>query len=146
VLDKLLWNMPRQQVRGGELLDPCAFDQGRTARTASPTLRRLLGQLDGERCRFPGCRRTRHLHAHHVPYWRDGGRTDLANMILLLRHPHRLLHNQGYQLLLAADRTLTVTDTHGLTVQHTPTPPSGSAEARVGDHHGAVISAGPTGL
>lgn len=56
-------------------------DLGRTARDAHAPLRELLGTLDGERCRFPGCTRRKKLHAHHVRYWSDGGSTDLDNLV-----------------------------------------------------------------
>ena len=56
-------------------------DLGRTAREANTALRELLGTLDGERCRFPGCTRRKKLHAHHVLYWVDGGSTDLDNLV-----------------------------------------------------------------
>ena len=55
---------------------------GRTTRVVSDALRELLGQVDGERCRFPGCTRHRKLHAHHVVYWSVGGPTDLANLAI----------------------------------------------------------------
>ena len=76
--------------------DLTRFDLGRTTRVVSDALRELLGQVDGERCRFPGCTRHRKLHAHHVVYWSVGGPTDLANLILLLcsRH-HTIVHAQG---------------------------------------------------
>jgi hypothetical protein len=76
--------------------DLCRHDQARSTRQVSPALRRLLGALDGERCRFPGCRHTKYLHAHHLQYWRDGGSTDLANLVLLCTKHHRLLHTAGY--------------------------------------------------
>ncbi|WP_342766718.1 HNH endonuclease signature motif containing protein [Williamsia limnetica] len=43
-------------------------------------------------CRHPGCCRTRHLHAHHVRLWRNGGTTDADNLILLCsnHNSHRL--------------------------------------------------------
>ncbi|MEX2292081.1 MAG: DUF222 domain-containing protein [Mycobacteriales bacterium] len=56
-------------------------DLGRTSREANAALRELLGTLDGERCRFPGCTRRKKLHAHHVVYWSDGGSTDLNNLV-----------------------------------------------------------------
>ncbi len=61
--------------------DLTRFDLGRTTRQVSLPLRELLGTLDGERCRFPGCSRHRRLHAHHVVYWSAGGATDLANLV-----------------------------------------------------------------
>ena len=60
-------------------------DLGRSQRTVNTALRELLGTLDGERCRFPGCTRHRKLHAHHVVFWSAGGPTDLANLV---KHEH----------------------------------------------------------
>jgi hypothetical protein len=56
-------------------------DLGRRQRLVSLALRELLGTLDGERCRFPGCTRHSRLDAHHVVFWSDGGPTDLANLV-----------------------------------------------------------------
>jgi len=105
-------------------------DLGRRQRDVSPPLRDLLGSLDGERCRFPGCTRRRKLHAHHVTYWSHGGRTDLANLALLCSRHHTLVHANGYQLTLHPDRRL---DVH--TADHRPVP-----------HHPAQPWADPTHL
>src|SRR5919106_1926330 len=74
---------------------------------ASHTARRLccdarirpLGFRDGPGCAFPGCT-ARHVDAHHLVFWDDGGATDLANLCLLCRHHHRLLHEGGYTATL----------------------------------------------
>jgi hypothetical protein len=68
-------------VRPLQAADLRLQDLGRRSRVVSPALRALLSQLDGERCRMPGCTRTRFLHAHHLIFWRDGGPTDLANLV-----------------------------------------------------------------
>jgi len=104
------------------------FDQGRSNRLASPALRTLLGQLDGERCRFPGCRHTRHLHAHHLLFWSDGGPTDLANLVLVCSRHHRLIHRDGYRLTLHPDRTLHVHTPDGTRLPHHPALPWAPAE------------------
>lgn len=70
-------------VRPLTAADLRALDQGRDSRLVSPRLRALLGQLDGEHCRFPGCTRTRKLHAHHVVFWSHGGTTDLSNLSIV---------------------------------------------------------------
>ncbi len=108
--------------------DLTRHDQGRRSRVVSPALRALLGQLDGERCRFPGCQHTRHLHAHHVLFWRHGGLTDLSNLILLCSHHHRYLHDNGYQLTLHPDRTLTVRTPCGTVLEHHREAEQSSAE------------------
>jgi hypothetical protein len=119
-----------RMVRGGLVVELTQHDQGRASRTVSPALRRLLGQVDGERCRFPGCDHTRFLHAHHVTFWRDGGPTDLANLVLLCTRHHRLLHLAGYLLTLDPDtRALTVQRPDGTELERHPALPDASAEA-----------------
>jgi hypothetical protein len=98
----------RHQLRPLVARDLTAHDQGRTARHPSLALRELLGTVDGERCRIPGCTGTHRLHAHHVRYWEDGGPTDLDNLVLVCSRHHTLIHQYGYQLLLKPDRTLVV--------------------------------------
>lgn len=107
----------------------CRFDVGRSARVPSATLRELLGTLDGERCRFPGCSRRRRLHAHHVRFWSRGGRTDLSNLALLCERHHTLAHAAGFELTLRADRSITVRTATGEQVPHLQPLPWGEAAA-----------------
>lgn len=67
---------------------------GRRTRTIPPALRRALEVRD-RGCRFPGCQ-SRYCDAHHVRHWADGGETSLANCLLLCRHHHRLVHEEGW--------------------------------------------------
>jgi hypothetical protein len=111
--------------RGAEqVLNPApdwsSYDLGRTTRLVSGRLRALLGQVDGERCRFPGCTRVRNLHAHHVVFWREGGPTDLRNLVLVCSRHHTLIHRDGYQLVLSPDRRLTVRTRDDIPVLHHP--------------------------
>jgi hypothetical protein len=101
--------------------DVTAFDKGRTTREVPLPLRRLLGQVDGERCRMPGCTRVTKLHAHHVVYWSLGGRTDLANLVLVCSRHHTLIHSEGFRLVLRADRSVEVRTADGVRVLHHPT-------------------------
>jgi len=105
------------------------YDRGRRRREATPQLRALLGQLDGERCRFPGCSHTRFLHAHHVRWWSHGGRTDLENLVLVCSRHHQLIHDEGYRLRLDSHRVLHVRDRHGKPVLHRPPLVAGDAAA-----------------
>lgn len=145
-VDKVLRELPLH--RGALPAELCQYDQGRDSRLISPRQRRLLGQLDGERCRFPGCRHTKRLHAHHLQFFKDGGRTDLANMILLCSKHHRLLHHQGYTLTLDPDRTLHVHTPDGTRLEHRPTLPDSPAEELPDadplstDHHGDTFDRG----
>lgn len=65
---------------------------GRTRRLVSRSLRRALMIRDQGQCQFTGCHRSRHLKAHHVTHWADGGRTDLDNLVLLCQFHHTAVH------------------------------------------------------
>ena len=110
----------RQRLRPVTPSDLTRADQGRTSRHPSLALRELLGTVDGERCRFPGCTRHRRLHAHHVLYWSENGRTDLANLVLVCPRHHTLIHREGFQLELDSDRRLQVRTREGTPVLHHP--------------------------
>ena len=68
---------------------------GRKTRTIPPSIRRALTIRD-KGCRFPGCCESRYVDAHHIHHWCDGGETSLDNLVLLCRHHHRMIHEQGY--------------------------------------------------
>jgi len=84
------------EVRHGR--DGTILDVGRRRRTIPPAIRRALEARDSG-CRFPGCG-SRFTDAHHVVHWADGGETKLGNLVLLCRHHHRLVHEEGYRLEL----------------------------------------------
>lgn len=65
---------------------------GRTRRLVSRPLRRALMIRDQGMCQYPGCHQTRHLKAHHIVHWADGGPTDLDNLILLCQFHHTTVH------------------------------------------------------
>jgi hypothetical protein len=75
------------ETSGGEPLSV-----GRRRRTIPVGLRRALDSRDRS-CRFPGCAQHRHLHAHHIVHWVDGGETSLDNLVSLSPFYHRLLHD-----------------------------------------------------
>jgi hypothetical protein len=70
---------------------------GRARRSVPGWLSRQLRRRDGG-CRFPGCERRRWGHAHHVRHWADGGPTDLANLLWLCPHHHRVVHEGGWSI------------------------------------------------
>src|SRR5664280_423560 len=73
------------------------LDLGRSVRLVSPAQRRALVVRDGG-CVFPGCDRpTAFTDAHHLRNWEAGGATDLANLALVCRRHHRLVH-AGWEL------------------------------------------------
>lgn len=76
-----------------------ALDIGRRSRNITQAIRRALEHRDGG-CSFPGCTTQRHVDAHHVVHWADGGGTRLDNLLLLCRHHHRLVHEGGFGVTL----------------------------------------------
>lgn len=70
---------------------------GRVSRQIPAWLRRTMSDRDGG-CRFPGCRRTRWTHGHHLQHWANGGPTNLDNLVTLCGFHHRLVHRQGWEL------------------------------------------------
>ena len=140
-LRNVLRTLPgRTQLRHLAASDLTQHDLGRTSRHPSLALRELIGTLDGERCRFPGCTRRRRLHAHHVQHWADGGRTDLDNLVLVCGRHHTLIHTLAFRLTLHADRRLEVATAAGAPVLHHPRLPWGARE----DLHGQPVAAEPT--
>jgi hypothetical protein len=65
-------------------------------------------------CARPGCPETRieRLHAHHMRHWLFGGRTDIANLVLLCDRDHGLVHDLGLAMA-RRDGVLVVTDPDG---------------------------------
>jgi hypothetical protein len=72
---------------------------GRKRRAIPPAIRRALRSRD-RTCRFPGCCESRHVDAHHIEHWADGGATSLSNLVTLCRYHHRLVHEGGYGVRL----------------------------------------------
>ena len=82
------------------------LDLGRRTRLVSRAQRRALVRRDGG-CGFPGCDRPHWwCDAHHIVPWILGGRTDLANLLLLCRRHHVLVHEGGWHLERAPDGTI----------------------------------------
>jgi len=74
------------------------LDLGRTARLLSPAQRKALAIRDphcrAEDCTVPAA----WCEAHHAGQpWSDGGRTDLADGVLLCHFHHRRIHDERFQ-------------------------------------------------
>jgi hypothetical protein len=75
--------------------DGGVLNLGRSVRTASPAQRKALAARD-RGCVIPGCTATPAMcEAHHVVWYRHGGRTDIANLALLCGHHHTAVHSAG---------------------------------------------------
>ena len=110
-----------------------ALNIGRRSRNITPALRRALEHRDGG-CSFPGCTTQRHVDAHHVVHWADGGETRLDNLVLLCRHHHRLVHEGGFGVTLRPDGEKHFTGPNGSAL-----PPAGDGRFR---GNGAAMIAG----
>ena len=100
-VDRLLCDCTVSRVVTGP--DSLPIDVGRAKRTVPPALRRTLVVRDGG-CRYPGCARPPGwTDAHHVVHWRNGGRTDLDNLVLLCDHHHHVVHQTHWVLKFDSD-------------------------------------------
>ena len=115
-------------VRIARAPDGSLLDVGRRTRTIPPALRRALEVRD-RGCRFPGCG-LRFTDAHHVRHWADGGETSLANCLLLCRHHHRLVHEDGWRVEWWGDGRPVFFDPRGGTHFDGRWRPGGSDEKR----------------
>jgi hypothetical protein len=83
---------------------------GRASRTVPPAMRTAIAARD-RGCRYPGCDRPPEwTDAHHIHHWADGGETAVANLVSLCRFHHRMVHEQGRDIRLAADGGVEVSD------------------------------------
>ena len=78
---------------------------GRKTRTISAPLRRLLNARD-KGCRFPGCASSRHIDAHHIEHWANGGETKPSNLVSLCSFHHRKVHEGGIRIHVLDDGAL----------------------------------------
>jgi len=113
-------------VRNGVVIHASgSLDLGRTTRLANRAQRRALrGLYSG--CAIPGCSvHYDRCKLHHVIWWRNGGRTDLDNLLPLCAHHHSKVHDAGWNLALGPQRELTISLPDG-TIRNTG-PPTRSA-------------------
>ena len=62
-------------------------------------------------CAIPGCAiASRHCQPHHIHHWRNGGPTNLDNLLPLCTKHHHHVHEGGWTLDIdPTDRSLTIT-------------------------------------
>ena len=96
---------------------------GRMSREPSVWMLRQIRYRDRE-CRFPGCGSRRFTEAHHVVWWRDGGRTDLDNLLLICSFHHRLVHEYGWRVMHRDEGRIAWLRPDGTPYHAGPSPPS----------------------
>ena len=114
-------------VRNGVVLHaPGNLDLGRSTRLASPAQRRALRALYAT-CAIPGCSvRYDRCKLHHIIWWRNGGRTDLANLLPVCPRHHTKIHDGGWDIELGPNRQLTIRFPDG-TIHNTGPPKRAAA-------------------
>jgi hypothetical protein len=96
-------------VRNGVVLyAPGELNLGRTTRLANRAQRRALRGLYAT-CAIPGCSvGYDRCKLHHIIWWRNGGRTDLDNLIPVCTAHHGRIHHGGWVIELGPGRQLTL--------------------------------------
>lgn len=89
------------------------LNAGRTIRHANRSQRRALRAMY-RCCAFGDCDIAfDRCEIHHLVPWELGGPTDLHNLLPLCSRHHHVVHEAGWRLELADDRTLTITRPDG---------------------------------
>ena len=110
-------------VRNGVVLyAPGELNLGRTTRLVNRAQRRALrGLYRG--CAIPGCTVAYdRCKLHHLIWWRNGGATDLDNLLPLCSKHHDKIHHDGWVIALGPHRELTLRLPDGTI--HNTGPPS----------------------
>ncbi len=96
-------------VRNGIILHaPGELNLGRTTRLANRAQRRALRGLY-RCCAIPGCTVAYdRCKLHHVFWWRNGGTTDLDNLLPVCSNHHTKIHNDDWIIELGSRRELTL--------------------------------------
>ena len=87
------------EVLGG---DSEVLDLGRKVRLFTPAQRLALLERDGgcAKCHAP----PEHCEAHHIRWWDNGGRSDLANGVMLCTRCHHDVHRQRWEIEVQSGR------------------------------------------
>lgn len=94
---------------------------GRSTRAIPAAIKRALTIRDSV-CTFPGCDCHKHLDAHHIVHWANGGETSLANLTLLCHHHHTLMHEGQFSVVRRDDGQLQFTRPDGSAIDNKPVP------------------------
>ena len=111
----------RVVLHDGSIADaPGDLDLGRSTRLANRAQRRALRCLYAT-CAVPGCSVAyNYTKLHHIVWWRNGGHTNLDNLLPLCTRHHTAVHGGGWKLELGPKRHLIVTTSQGHTMKTGP--------------------------
>lgn len=99
-------------LNGGAIVyAPGELNLGRSTRLANKAQRRAL-RARHRCCAVPGCSvRFNLCRIHHVIWWRNGGRTDLENLIPVCTQHHGQIHAGELEVVVLPDRSVIATHT-----------------------------------
>jgi HNH endonuclease len=78
--------------------------------------------LPRPRMPIPGCGAGRFTQAHHIVWWRHGGRTDLDNLLLICSFHHKLVHEYAWTVKRRKDGTIVWFQPDGIRYRAGPSP------------------------
>ncbi len=113
-------------VRNGVVIHaPGELNLARSTRLANRAQRRALRALYPT-CSIPGCDITfDRCKIHHIIWWRNGGRTDLDNLLPVCARHHSKIHDADWHIELGPNRELTIRFPDGTI--HNTSPPKRTA-------------------
>ena len=126
---------------------PRKLNLGRTTRLANRAQRRALRGLYAT-CAIPGCRvRYTRTKLHHVIWWRNGGLTDLDNLLPVCEQHHHNIHHNHWLISLGPNRELTIELPDGQIMTTgpptaTPPKPGRTTRSQHREHEGRIATAG----
>ena len=83
--------------------DGVILDHGQAHRLCTPQQRRAVIARD-RTCRFPGCHHTyQSSQVHHAIHWKNGGNSDIDNLVMLCWHHHRFVHRNDITIFRHRD-------------------------------------------
>ena len=83
-----------------------AIDVGRKSRTATDAQWAATKAMYSA-CAWDGCEQPiGWCQLHHIQYWRNGGKTNMNNLVPLCNHHHHEVHEGGWTLKLGKNRAL----------------------------------------
>ncbi len=113
---------------------------GRMSREPSAWMLRQLRHRDVG-CTFPGCGSRRFAKAHHIRWWRHGGRTDLDNLVLVCTFHHKLVHEHGWAVARRNDGIVRWFLPSGDRYRAGPAPPDTASPPETADPRLALTAA-----
>ena len=121
--------------------DGAVLDVGRQVRAIPTHILRALQTRD-RTCRFPGCRASAFVDAHHVQHWAQGGETKLSNLLTLCRLHHTAVHEGSFRVEPNDAGAFVFYGPEGRALSRAPAMPaprgaSGEALAAIRERHAA---------